>query len=389
MRLPDNILAAMEILEDGGFESYVVGGCVRDAMMGITPHDYDLTTSATPEEMLEIFSDFRIIETGLKHGTVTVVIENENIEITTFRVDGEYSDNRHPDSVKFTKKLEDDLSRRDFTVNAMAYSPKSGIVDLFSGKDDLKKRIIRCVGNPDERFNEDGLRILRGLRFASQLGFSIDDKTADSIKENRCLLENISVERIYAEFTKLLCGKTPGDIIENYRDVISVFLPCEDDYYGFSDSNNCKSVRYAYFLRNCKNSAEIMRNLRSDNVTIKTVSDLVRLWKENFDSVKSVRYLLKDVGYETAEKLILLMEMSGRNVTFLKENLSKQKNACVTLKDLEITGADLLEIGARPGKTMGDILDALLDGVICDRLKNERVALLEHSKTLLDNSFDA
>ena len=153
-------------LKNSGFESYVVGGCVRDAMMGIEPHDYDLTTSATPEEMLRVFEGYRIIETGLRHGTVTVVIDGENIEITTFRIDGEYTDNRHPDSVKFTVNLAEDLSRRDFTVNAMAYNHDSGLVDLFGGMDDIKNGIIRCVGDADLRFNEDGLRILRALRFS-------------------------------------------------------------------------------------------------------------------------------------------------------------------------------------------------------------------------------
>lgn len=385
MILPVNILTAMDILESGGFESYVVGGCVRDALMGISPHDYDLTTSATPDEMLNLFSGFRIIETGLQHGTVTVVIEGDNIEITTFRVDGEYSDNRHPDSVMFTKNLADDLSRRDFTVNAMAYSPKSGLVDLFSGIDDLKAGVIRCVGNPDERFNEDGLRILRGLRFASQLGFSIERNTDFSIRKNRELLENISTERIYAEFTKLLCGKNPGEILELYREVISVFAPCESRYQALSEGVLDKYVRFAYFLRECKNPAGILKGLKAENITINIVSDLCRKLFGKYFTVFDVRYLIKDVGYETAERLCHLMDMARLDSSYLKETLPLQKNACVSLKSLEVSGKDLAALGISPGRLMGAVLEKLLDDVICDRIENSREALLEHAKSVLDN----
>ena len=185
INIPDYCRRIMAVLNKNGFEAFLVGGCVRDNLMGIIPHDYDITTNATPDEMLKIFGDFKVIETGLKHGTITVVIDENNVEITTYRIDGEYDDNRHPKEVSFTRNLKDDLKRRDFTVNAMAYNDEQGLVDLFGGKDDLDNKVIRCVGEPDKRFKEDGLRILRAIRFASVLKFSIAEETAKSIHKNK------------------------------------------------------------------------------------------------------------------------------------------------------------------------------------------------------------
>ena len=206
MDMPKNVDSAINLLQSAGFESYAVGGCVRDSLLGNTPNDWDITTSAKPENMKSVFADFHCIDTGIKHGTVTVVIDGEPLEITTFRLDGEYEDNRHPKSVTFTSNLGADLGRRDFTVNAMAYSKKTGTVDLFGGQNDLKNKIIRCVGDPDRRFNEDALRILRALRFASALDFEIEEKTAQSLLKNCALLGNISEERIAKELLKLVCG---------------------------------------------------------------------------------------------------------------------------------------------------------------------------------------
>ena len=195
-----------------GYEAYLVGGSVRDMIMGRQIYDYDICTSALPKEVYGVFPDDKIFETGIKHGTVTVIIASASLEITTYRIESTYSDNRHPDSVEFTDLIENDLSRRDFTVNAIAYSPHSGITDPFGGCGDIEKKIIRCVGEPDKRFGEDALRILRALRFSSVLGFEIEPETAESIHRNYKLLENISVERIFAELSKLLCGKDAGRI---------------------------------------------------------------------------------------------------------------------------------------------------------------------------------
>ena len=207
INLPEKICAVIDRLKNHGHHGYAVGGCVRDMLMGKVPHDFDITTDAFPSETSESFPDCDIILTGLKHGTVTVVYEGENIEITTFRTDGEYLDNRHPEKVTFVRNISEDLSRRDFTVNAMAYNPDEGLIDLFDGEKDIERKIIRCVGDTDTRFNEDGLRILRAMRFASVLEFEVEEKTADSVIRNRRLLKNISVERIYAELTKLILNR--------------------------------------------------------------------------------------------------------------------------------------------------------------------------------------
>ena len=207
MFLPEKVKKIISMLEDSGFEAFAVGGCVRDSLLGKEPTDYDITTSALPEETKEVFKNEHIIETGIKHGTVTVLMESEPFEITTFRIDKDYLDNRRPEKVLFTRSLEEDLARRDFTINAMAYSEKTGLIDVFGGASDLEHGIIRTVGDANARFNEDALRIMRALRFSSVLGFEIEEKTAFSVFKNRKLLKNISAERIFSELKKLICGK--------------------------------------------------------------------------------------------------------------------------------------------------------------------------------------
>ena len=205
--IPQFVRTALDRLNECGYEGYIVGGCVRDSLLGKKPHDYDVCTNCIPDKMLEVFADFRTIETGLKHGTLTVLIEGEPVEITCYRSDGEYIGHRKPAQVTFESSLEEDLKRRDFTANAMAYSPKEGLIDLYGGQGDLEKGIIKCVGEPEKRFDEDALRILRGLRFSSCLGFEIEEKTSKAILEQRELLKSISAERIASELKKLLCGK--------------------------------------------------------------------------------------------------------------------------------------------------------------------------------------
>ncbi|MCQ2462747.1 MAG: hypothetical protein MJ177_05000, partial [Clostridia bacterium] len=238
MKAPDYIIKAARILGEAGYEAYAVGGCVRDTLMGKAPDDWDMTTNASPDEMKKAFTDFRVIETGLKHGTLTVLIDGTSVEITAYRTEGEYSDNRHPDYVHFTKSLHEDLSRRDFTVNAMAFDPVTGeIADMFGGKADLKNKIIRCVGSPDKRFGEDALRILRALRFSSVLGFEIEKETAQSIIKNRGLINNLSAERIYAELKKLITGKNVYNVMMKFAPVFAVFLPEISKEIGFDQQN--------------------------------------------------------------------------------------------------------------------------------------------------------
>ena len=238
MVLPETVASLIRELSDAGYPAYAVGGCVRDALLGIRPHDWDLCTSALPEEMLRVFAGDRVIETGLKHGTVTVLRDHVPYEITTFRTDGVYSDHRHPDSVSFVPELSGDLSRRDFTVNAMAYSPASGLVDLFGGREDLRRGVIRCVGDPARRFEEDALRVLRALRFASVCDFTIDGETARAVHRHAADLTRVAGERIREELLKLLCGPGAGRILREYPDVLAVIVPEIAPMVGYDQANH-------------------------------------------------------------------------------------------------------------------------------------------------------
>ena len=236
--LPADVAALLAMLRDAGFPAYTVGGCVRDALLGITPHDWDICTSALPEQMQQVFKDLHTVETGLKHGTLTVVVNHIPYEITTFRVDGEYTDHRHPDSVSFVDNIAEDLSRRDFTVNAMAWSPDSGLVDLFDGREDLAAGVIRCVGDPALRFDEDALRVLRALRFASVYDFSIDPATDAAARKLAPSLHGVAGERIREELMKLLCGKGVGRILRAYPDVLSEIIPEIRPMVGYNQQNH-------------------------------------------------------------------------------------------------------------------------------------------------------
>ena len=237
MYLPPYIQTALQILKEHGAQGYAVGGCVRDALLGLTPHDYDLAVNVPPAVTEACFIGYKVIETGLKHGTVTVVLEGHNVEITSFRTEGAYTDGRRPDSVYFTADPAEDLSRRDFTVNAMAYAPETGLIDLFGGQEDLKNKVLRCVGAPEQRFNEDALRILRALRFAAALGFAIEEQTAAAVHAYAENLTHVSAERIFAELKKLLQGVCAEPILKEYRDVLRVCVPAlralpEEAYNG-------------------------------------------------------------------------------------------------------------------------------------------------------------
>ena len=235
--LSDGATYIIDKLTEAGFEAYAVGGCVRDILMGTKVNDYDITTSATTDEIKSVFSCDRIIETGIKHGTVTILVGSIPFEVTTYRLETAYSDNRHPDKVIFTRKLSDDLSRRDFTVNSIAYNGQSGFVDLFGGKNDIESKIIRCVGNPRKRFEEDSLRILRGIRFASTLGFSIEDETKKAMLDCRKLIKNISHERIFTELSKMLCGKNIRSILTEFAPVLGEVIPEINAMNGFEQHN--------------------------------------------------------------------------------------------------------------------------------------------------------
>lgn len=396
--LPDKILAVIDRLAIGGYRGYAVGGCVRDMLMGKEPHDFDITTDAFPSETRECFSDCDVILTGLKHGTVTVVFDRENIEITTFRADGEYLDNRHPSEVTFVRNIAEDLSRRDFTVNAMAYNPEVGLVDMFDGVSDIERKIIRCVGVPDERFNEDGLRILRAMRFASVLGFEIEEKTAESLIRNRKLLHNISSERIYSEFTKLLLG-------DGAKKIITEFYPVVFELFGAIPRENFEAlercpkhhaIRYAALFSHLDSpkAGEKMRFLKTDNETLRLVKKLVDNLPKSLPSVSSERFekdvmhLISQNGYSDLEMMIELkraFESESREVLDGVSSVmdrAKKESACISINQLAIGGKDLAEIGVPKSPKMGEILKDLLHLVIEGEVENEREALLERAREI-------
>lgn len=396
--LPDKILAVIERLANGGYRGYAVGGCVRDMLMGKNPHDFDITTDAFPSETRECFSDCDVILTGLKHGTVTVVFDKENIEITTFRADGEYLDNRHPSEVIFVRNIAEDLSRRDFTVNAMAYNPEVGLVDMFDGVSDIERKIIRCVGVPDERFNEDGLRILRAMRFASVLGFEIEEKTAESLIRNRNLLRNISAERIYSEFTKLLLGDGAKKIINQfYPVVVSLFgeIPSEN-IEAVSRCPKHHAIRYAALFAHLDafSAGEKMRFLKTDNETLRLVKKFVDNVSRPLPSVSSERFerdvmhLISQNGYADLEMIVKLKRAFGKesretlDAALRAMDNSKKENACISINHLAIGGNDLAEIGVPKSPKMGEILGNLLYLVIEGEVENERFALLERAREM-------
>lgn len=440
MDMPKNVDTAINLLQSAGFEAYAVGGCVRDSLLGKTPNDWDITTSAKPENMKSVFADFHCIDTGIKHGTVTVVIDGEPLEITTFRLDGEYEDNRHPKSVTFTSNLGADLGRRDFTVNAMAYSKMTGTVDLFGGQNDLKNRIIRCVGDPDRRFNEDALRILRALRFASALDFEIEEKTAQSLLKNRALLGNISEERIAKELLKLVCGKGAKRILTDFAPVLFEILPELQPMYKNSHDNphHCYDIyehtliavesidpeptlRFAMLLHDCGKpavkkfdengvahfyghqrisaeiSAQILARLKVSNKFRDEILFLVSnhdRWELYENTEKMPRYLSKfgldgvlnllkvmraDVLAQSPEYRYRLDQIADAEET--AKNLAAQK-PCLSLSELQINGRTLMDIGIPQGRKLGAVLAQLLDEVIDGVTKNTQEALTTRAREI-------
>lgn len=402
LSLPGYVREMIGMLEGAGFEAYAVGGCVRDLLRGTEPHDFDVTTGALPDETSRIFAGRRVIGTGIKHGTVTVLADGgEPVEITTFRVDGEYLDNRHPASVSFTRRLEDDLSRRDFTVNAMAYSPSRGLVDLFGGLRHLDQRVIACVGEPSKRFAEDGLRILRALRFAAVLGFSIAPETARAVHESRGLLRGISAERICAELSRLLCGTNAAGILAEYPDAVLAAFPALEPLEAAEEGHLVRAagaignappvlaVRLALLLRgfDAESAAAALRSLRFDNRTITDAAAAAGALGEPLGSGRVfARELAHRFGYERARMLLdaraALAAAEGsdtdaENIESLRAALltAEADGDCVTLRQLAISGEDMTALGFS-GRGVGEMLEQLLGEVIAERLPNERAALL-------------
>ncbi len=396
-KIPEYIMKVLNILNNNGYEAYLVGGCVRDALMGIPPHDFDLTTNALPDEIIKCFDGMRIIETGLKHGTVTVVSDGENVEITTYRIDGKYTDNRHPEKVEFTRNIHEDLSRRDFTANAIAYSPYDGIVDIFGGREDIKNKVIRCVGNPDMRFNEDGLRLIRAIRFSSVLSFEIDELTSQSIHKNKDLLSNISAERIYSELKKLICGDSADKVLLEYSDILFKVFP---NLVSFKDiciqnircitSAPCDVITRFCILLSGVDTQSVkasLRLLKPDNYFYKNVLLLLSFADKqiNYDEI-SVRYIMRDLDDENILRLAdikaVLCEDFCRDEFIREYHKQKESSACVRLKDLDIKGSELIDIGFKKGPLIGDIMDTLLEAVIENKCPNQKNELINFTKNI-------
>lgn len=434
IKLPKNISIIIERLEEAGHEAYCVGGAVRDCLMGLTPDDWDITTSALPEDIRKLFSDYRTIDTGLKHGTLTVIIDHTPYEITTYRIDGTYEDNRHPDNVHFTKTLAEDLARRDFTVNAIAYNPRVGTVDLFNGQDHIYNSIIKTVGKPDKRFTEDALRIVRALRFSSVLGFRIDDETKSSIHKNKELLKNISVERLSVELVKLLCGKNAFNVLMEFPDVLSVIIPeiepaVNFKQYGEKHAYNVwehichtvdtipadKTLRLTMLLHDLgkvpthklnengdstfKNHApiggemakKILTELKFDKKTINRVSFLVA--NHDFEPPESKLLLKKHLKTKTPEDIRTLLTIKksdrgalsekyrdiseGTTRTLLWLNEIEDNNECCNISQLAVNGNDLIKQGIK-GEAIGKRLEILLDAVIEGKVENKKSLLLTY-----------
>lgn len=411
--LPQKVKFIIDKMYEKGYEAFIVGGCVRDSILGITPNDYDITTNAKPEEIIDIFKGFKIIDNGIKHGTVGIIIEKEVYEITTYRIEGEYENNRRPKNVEFALDIEDDLKRRDFTINAIAYNDKLGIIDKFDGIKDIKNKIVKTVGNPDERFNEDGLRLVRAIRFSSKLNFKIEDKTLKSIYKNVDIIKNISKERITDEFTKMILSDKPQDIILLYKTgifkSIGIFSYINKEKYKDLEQelqvlNNCESnlvkrmAMLEYIIKKKKiPSRSIVDTLVYSNKIKKECKSLVECMLKDNIEVNSIeiKILLNKVGSEKLIEALNLKKIYYNNCLsriekendivdkiFIIDNIIKKileienSKECYRLKDLDINGRDLEELGYK-GKDIGEILNELLNKVIVSPSLNKKEILID------------
>ena len=434
IQLPEKVGRIIGTLQEHGYEAYAVGGCIRDSILGREPEDWDITTSAMPEETKALFD--KTFDTGIQHGTITVLLEKEGFEVTTYRIDGKYEDSRHPKEVTFTRNLREDLLRRDFTINAMAYNETDGLVDIFGGLEDLEAGMIRCVGTAKERFKEDALRILRGVRFAAQLGFDIEEDTRQGMKELAWTLQNISAERIQVELVKMITSKRPEMLREAYElGMTRIVLPefdqlmttgQETPHHMYSVGEHTlhamKNIRadkilrlamllhdmgkpalktvdeagVAHFKKHALESERIaenvLRRLKFDNDTIRKVTRLVRCHDLRMPATaKSVRRAMNQIGeelfpyyMEVRRADVLAQSMYQREEKI--ENLDQieelyhqivEDGDCVSLKDLAVTGWDLIASGMKPGKKIGEKLEELLKLVIEDPKLNTKEELLK------------
>lgn len=442
--LPKEVNHIIDIITSYGFEAFAVGGCIRDLILGKEPNDWDITTSALPENIIEIFKDYNKTTNGLKHGTVGIVFEHNLYEITTYRIDGDYSDNRHPNSVVFSKSIKEDLLRRDFTINALAYNEKVGLVDVSTGVEDIENKIIKCVGTPDNRFKEDALRILRALRFSSTLGFNIEKNTSISIFNNVNLLDTISKERVSIELTKLLIGNNCGEILRLYHNIIFYIIPnlkpmfeynqntpyhnldlWEHTVTAVENAEQTALLRTVMLLHDVgkintrttdkkgishyhnhaieseKIAIKVLKELKYSNKFIDRVALLIR-YHDYFctPTKKSVKKLLSKIGIDNAFLLVEVQKADSsakadfaqqsehiRITEFLKIlNEIKENDECFSINDLKINGNDIMKLGVPSGKKIGLILNDLLLNVVNNSIKNEREELLLEVEKLISET---
>lgn len=442
IKIPEEVNLIIKKLHKCSYEAYIVGGCVRDSLLKRKPEDWDITTNASPNEVMNLFesSGYKIIPTGIKHGTVTIVIKNTSFELTTYRIDGKYSDKRHPDEVKFTGSLKEDLSRRDFTINALAYNEEEGLIDYFDGISDLKNKIVKCVGDPMKRFSEDALRMMRAYRFAAELNFKIEKSTEDAAFFLNNNIKNISMERIRNEFSKMLLSDNLSQICSlNKCGILKYFIP-EYDICEKSEQNNpyhiygvgrhliesaqnidknlplrltmllhdiakleCKTADksgidhfYCHSYVSCQMAETVLKRMKYDNTTINKVTTLIKYHDAQITDSNQIKRLLNKIGEKNFRDLLKVKEADikaqnpefyeSRHIELLnaenKLNIILREKQCFKLKDLKINGKDLIDMGFSKGEKIGTVLNKLLNLVIENPELNDREYLLNFARTL-------
>lgn len=393
MELPSYVKTAIEYLNRNGYECYVVGGAVRSTLLHEEIHDYDLTTNALPEETEAVFRDFPVIRTGMKHGTLTVVIDGEMLEITTYRKDSGYKDHRHPDSVAFSSSLKEDCARRDFTINALCYHPEEGILDFFGGQEDIRKQIIRCIGDPEQRLNEDALRILRAVRFAARLGFTVDPLTKAALLKKKETLRYVSEERIRSETDRFLAGKGCPDLFTEYIDIFAVFLPelnslseteKEEIREAFRKAPDNSEIRLAVLFssRVFPDAEEVMRRLTYPNHAIRRIKSLLSVKDMPFDTETDIRYIINRLIPEfdcyTDYMKAVRKDFPAERVREMHDAVIRNGDCCF-LSDLAVNGKDMLALGLK-GKEISDALQKSLSAVIEKRIPNNKEEIIAYLK---------
>ena len=409
LEISKEIKFVMDRIEEHQYEAYIIGGFVRDSLLGLQPKDCDITTSALPESIISIFSDKKCLLVGLKHGTVTVIVNNIPIEITTYRKESDYKDHRHPQYVSFNTDLKSDIARRDFTINGLAYHPQKGIIDYFNGLADLHKGIIRCINDPNDRFTEDALRIIRALRFSSVYDFMIDIETSKAIHRNKALLEYVSQERITHEFSLLLMGKGYEKVIFDYQDIFKFVIVCPDSWFietldrsllaKLVYSNNL-SIRLAMLLDlilkqsdqgKAIETKDILVKMRFSRKTIKVVVNLMEYQKVKINNKIDLRLLMSKMGSDELDELILLKLAKGminldqyNRLCQMKQEILDNKETYL-LKHLKVDGNDIHDLTNIKKDQISFILNALLEMVIREEIENKKAVLLSTAQRMIDN----